>query len=592
MRRARPSLIAVFPDGHECQYVLADDVVNLGRESANELVLRSAGVSRRHARLRIEDGTGFLSDLGSTNGTFLNSTQIDAAEVMVRHCDQIGIGDVKVLFFAPLYNEDREANEPQDDLTQAVTQLAGTGDVGSLHTLLSENSSASATEIAESALLQIVVSERKPRLIYRESGFTKDVLLDGDSYLIGRDSDCDIRLRDPKASGKHALIKHTTDLRYVIRDCGSRNGIFINGIQSREHWLKDGDAVRIGDVSLTYADQSAVSTQKGSRRRPVVLVPGFAGSELWLGNEMLWPNTRRLIASSENQLLQDWKQDLRVGRAIREVAVIPGLSSTDSFGWLVDFLREELGYEDGVDLLEASYDWRQDIVDSAAQLASTIESWRASRSDPTERIVLLTHSMGGLVAKHYMADRGVDGVERCLFLGTPHLGSVTSLVTIIAGGGVLPFGITLRKVHRLAMEFTSLYQLLPVDERAWMEDGRPFLPLDEPADWLPEQFRDKLDSARRSRESFSKGANVGVPTTCIFGYGQKTLDGVRLQTAENGSLKIVEEIFALSGDGVVPESSAISEGSEIQPVRQQHGALFSDADVLRRLRYELVERDR
>ncbi len=42
------------------------------------------------------------------------------------------------------------------------------------------------------------------------------------------------------------------------------------------------------------------------------------------------------------------------------------------------------------------------------------------------------------------------------------------------------------------------------------------------------------------------------------------------------------------GDGTIPEHSAVLEGSEIHPVRQQHGALFVDSDVKMRLKLELT----
>ncbi len=44
------------------------------------------------------------------------------------------------------------------------------------------------------------------------------------------------------------------------------------------------------------------------------------------------------------------------------------------------------------------------------------------------------------------------------------------------------------------------------------------------------------------------------------------------------------------GDGTIPTRSAMLEGAEMHPVRQAHGALYSDKDAKMRLRYELVER--
>jgi hypothetical protein len=49
-----------------------------------------------------------------------------------------------------------------------------------------------------------------------------------------------------------------------------------------------------------------------------------------------------------------------------------------------------------------------------------------------------------------------------------------------------------------------------------------------------------------------------------------------------------EIVFDNSGDGTVPESSAILEGAEIHPVRQYHGTLHVDQDVKKRLKVELT----
>ena len=80
-----------------------------------------------------------------------------------------------------------------------------------------------------------------------------------------------------------------------------------------------------------------------------------------------------------------------------------------------------------------------------------------------------------------------------------------------------------------------------------------------------------------------------VPTLCVFGYGQPTTSKVIVDRRPTG-LEMVRCEEAPTGDGTVPEESAVLDGADIHPVRQRHGALFGDADVQRRLRYELVER--
>ena len=52
--------------------------------------------------------------------------------------------------------------------------------------------------------------------------------LEGDEFTIGRDPNTDIPLTNKKVSRKHALVARADD-GYVIRDFGSKNGLWVNG---------------------------------------------------------------------------------------------------------------------------------------------------------------------------------------------------------------------------------------------------------------------------------------------------------------------------------------------------------------------------
>lgn len=54
------------------------DTLTIGRSTDNDVVLGSKQVSRQHAQLEIKDGELFVIDLGSSNGTLVNDTKIDA----------------------------------------------------------------------------------------------------------------------------------------------------------------------------------------------------------------------------------------------------------------------------------------------------------------------------------------------------------------------------------------------------------------------------------------------------------------------------------------------------------------------------------
>jgi pSer/pThr/pTyr-binding forkhead associated (FHA) protein len=53
-----------------------DGEVTIGRGEENTLVVSSDQASRRHAAIRPDGGGHLLADLGSTNGTFVNSKPV------------------------------------------------------------------------------------------------------------------------------------------------------------------------------------------------------------------------------------------------------------------------------------------------------------------------------------------------------------------------------------------------------------------------------------------------------------------------------------------------------------------------------------
>jgi DNA-binding NtrC family response regulator len=72
-------------------YVLARGPLTIGRDSSADLVLPVSAVSRRHAEVRGENGSFFVRDLGSRNGTLVNGRPILEAEL--EPLDELRIGD-------------------------------------------------------------------------------------------------------------------------------------------------------------------------------------------------------------------------------------------------------------------------------------------------------------------------------------------------------------------------------------------------------------------------------------------------------------------------------------------------------------------
>jgi pSer/pThr/pTyr-binding forkhead associated (FHA) protein len=73
-----------------------------------------------------------------------------------------------------------------------------------------------------------------------------------DVATIGRDRTNDlVVLHDAKVSRSHAEMQFR-DERWLLVDLGSRNGTIVNGRRIRQHPLKDGDRVQVGEVTFTF----------------------------------------------------------------------------------------------------------------------------------------------------------------------------------------------------------------------------------------------------------------------------------------------------------------------------------------------------
>jgi DNA-binding winged helix-turn-helix (wHTH) protein len=79
------------------EVALGEGESRLGRAPEAAVWLDSAGVSRRHARIIVEDDKAFLEDLGSKNGTFQNGSRVSGRR-RLRDADEIRIGTVRVVF--------------------------------------------------------------------------------------------------------------------------------------------------------------------------------------------------------------------------------------------------------------------------------------------------------------------------------------------------------------------------------------------------------------------------------------------------------------------------------------------------------------
>jgi hypothetical protein len=111
---SRAVLREVRPDGSSRTVVVDGRPLTIGRAPDNGLVLADSRASRHHARLYGRRGALLLTDLGSTNGSWVNDRRID--EMALGEGDQIRIGDTILVV---------ESVEPTESVDTAASGPAG-----------------------------------------------------------------------------------------------------------------------------------------------------------------------------------------------------------------------------------------------------------------------------------------------------------------------------------------------------------------------------------------------------------------------------------------------------------------------------------
>jgi pSer/pThr/pTyr-binding forkhead associated (FHA) protein len=95
--RAPKSVVVVDESGSKVDTIRLDGTLQVGRADACQIQLPDTYASSFHAKIYRSDGSWYLEDLGSTNGTYLNQRRI-TAPAEVRAGDKVRIGKTTLDF--------------------------------------------------------------------------------------------------------------------------------------------------------------------------------------------------------------------------------------------------------------------------------------------------------------------------------------------------------------------------------------------------------------------------------------------------------------------------------------------------------------
>lgn len=91
-------LVIVLPTGDVFDREIGQTETQMGKGPRNDIVIADPAVSTAHARIQGNGSTYTITDLGSRNGTFVNSERLTVAARELHHGDIIGIGLSKLTF--------------------------------------------------------------------------------------------------------------------------------------------------------------------------------------------------------------------------------------------------------------------------------------------------------------------------------------------------------------------------------------------------------------------------------------------------------------------------------------------------------------
>ncbi|WP_306900533.1 lipase/acyltransferase domain-containing protein [Arthrobacter sp. B1I2] len=252
-------------------------------------------------------------------------------------------------------------------------------------------------------------------------------------------------------------------------------------------------------------------------------------------------------------------------------------------------------------LIAFPYDWRLSCRYNARQLKAVVDRklqlWRIHSGEPGAKVILIAHSMGGLVARYYLEvtgdaeDRGDGQWRKCRALfsfGTPYRGSIDAVGYVANGYKKLFHDFT-----EMLRSCPSVYELMPV-YRAINHNGtwkRPYdidIPNATPG-YLnaAKVFHDEIKAATAMHARDPDYAKDAYKTFPLVGVGQTTLQSANFSGSSlSTSWTVPESIDNLlaGGDGTVPRVSAtpieLSEDQRETFLGERHGFLQSSATLL------------
>jgi triacylglycerol lipase len=283
------------------------------------------------------------------------------------------------------------------------------------------------------------------------------------------------------------------------------------------------------------------------RKHPVLLVPDLLGTSLEVDGAVVWPPVAGDALTAPAGALRCHADDHVRAQAVLDSASVHGVD-------VLGGIRRALDRA-GHDTFGTPYDWRQ--APSAGAHALDAQVRGVLGASEFDRVALVTHGYGGLVARDWLAHLGGEGrADEIVFVATPHRGMPIAYRWLHGGRFAVPTGNPLADLvdafvaadgAATVASWPALHHLVPPEWNA----TRP---------GAADRAADVVAEAEHFHATLPDALPPGLRAVNVYNADQPTEHGYPTGA---GSPESETDVTRGDGDGLVPAASARAVGTSL-----------------------------
>ncbi|MFC5268106.1 esterase/lipase family protein [Kribbella qitaiheensis] len=317
----------------------------------------------------------------------------------------------------------------------------------------------------------------------------------------------------------------------------------------------------------------------------VVVLPGITGSRLQKDGADVWSisaggvaralvtfgrSIKQLAMEDDDPEAEYLDDGVRDAGMLADIHLLPGLWRIDGYSKICDTLLRQFELVEGANFFRFAYDWRRDNRAHAKRLdrqsRQWLRNWRESSGNAEAKLVLIAHSMGGLVARYFLECReGWRETRSLITFGTPYSGSLNAVDTLVNGWRRSIGPLELLDLGETLRTFPAVYQLLPIHQCIDLGDGalhrladiKPALPgMNGELVTNALRFHREIEDAVTSHRQDDYEGTGGYDIRPIIGEFQATNQSAVI---EGQTARLLPDRAGVDegGDGTVPRLSSV-----------------------------------